>query len=294
MEQTPAGTPATGAPSVGGQADGAGTEAQPGFAARGRLRRRVRFLRKARELAYRDLGGLVFNLHRFGQRNDALVLAKLSTLGQIDTELRSLEASLEERQPVTVLREAGITACPRCAAIHGSEDRFCPNCGLPMSRRVDLPIAAPAAAPPPAQPAQAAPAQPAPAQAAPQAPPAPPTPAEATRSWSAPAAASGATAARVPAGRSPSPPLRSDAPSPPPAPARPQAPTPGAAAPPSAPTPRAPAPPGSRTPAPAAPATPAGTPPPPAPGGDRQPPADAAGEAQEEPTEIVHPRSGSA
>ena len=179
MEQTPAGTPATGAPSVGGQADGAGAEAQPGFAARGRLRRRARFLRKARELAYRDLGGLVFNLHRFGQRNDALVLAKLSTLGQIDTELRSLEASLEERQPVTVLREAGITACPRCAAIHGSEDRFCPNCGLPMSRRVDLPIAAPAAAPPPAQPAPAAPAQPAPAQAAPQAPPAPPTPAEA-------------------------------------------------------------------------------------------------------------------
>ncbi|MCW3069003.1 MAG: hypothetical protein JWL67_1628, partial [Solirubrobacterales bacterium] len=27
------------------------------------MRRRARFLRKARELAYRDLGGLVFNLH---------------------------------------------------------------------------------------------------------------------------------------------------------------------------------------------------------------------------------------
>ena len=50
----------------------------PGFGERGRMRRRARFLRKARELAYRDLGGLVFNLHRFGQRNDALVLAKLS------------------------------------------------------------------------------------------------------------------------------------------------------------------------------------------------------------------------
>ena len=51
----------------------------------------MRFLRKARELAYRDLGGLVFNLHRFGQRNDALVLAKLTTLGHIDSELRALE-----------------------------------------------------------------------------------------------------------------------------------------------------------------------------------------------------------
>jgi hypothetical protein len=115
-----------------------------GFLSRGRLRRRLRFLRRARELGYRDLGGLVFNLHRFGQRNDALVSAKLTTLAQIDSELRALEASLHERQPVTVLREAGVTACARCAAIHSSEDRFCPNCGLPMSRNVDLPIAGPA------------------------------------------------------------------------------------------------------------------------------------------------------
>src|SRR5947209_16148361 len=95
-----------------------------GFGARGRIRRRVRFLRKARELAYRDLGGLVFNLHRFGQRNDQLVLAKLTLLGQIDEELRTLEHALGERSAVTVLREAGVSACPRCAAIHGSDDRF--------------------------------------------------------------------------------------------------------------------------------------------------------------------------
>jgi hypothetical protein len=112
-----------------------------GFGSRGRARRRARFLRKARELAYRDLGGLVFSLHRFGQRNDVLVLAKLGTLSRIDAELSALEANLSERQPVTVLREAGITACPRCAAIHSGEDRFCPNCGLSMSRRSDLPIA---------------------------------------------------------------------------------------------------------------------------------------------------------
>ena len=120
---------------------------QPGFGSRGKARRRARFLRRARELAYRDLGGLVYNLHRFGQRNDALVLGKLGTLSHIDNELRTIEGALRERRPVTVLREAGITACPRCAAIHGSEDRFCPNCGLPMARNVDLPIAgAPAGA----------------------------------------------------------------------------------------------------------------------------------------------------
>lgn len=107
---------------------------QTGFGSRGRARRRVRFLRKARELAYRDLGGLVFNLHRFGQRNDALVLAKLTTLGHIDGELRTIEAALGEREPVTVLREAGITACPRCAAI-GSKRRSL----LPQLRAVDEP-----------------------------------------------------------------------------------------------------------------------------------------------------------
>jgi hypothetical protein len=132
--------------------DPTGQEEQIGFGARGRTRRRVRFLRKARELAYRDLGGLVFNLHRFGQRNDPLVVAKLSMLDRIDGELRTLESTLAQRQPVTVLREAGITACPRCAAIHASEDRFCPNCGLPVGRHADLPIGAAAGAPSNAQP----------------------------------------------------------------------------------------------------------------------------------------------
>ncbi len=165
MDQT-SGTNPPDAPAAQGPQESQPTESQPdpqpGFRSRGRARRRAQFLRRARELAYRDLGGLVYNLHRFGQRNDALVLAKLATLAHIDGELRTIEAALAERRPVTVLREAGITACPRCAAIHGSEDRFCPNCGLPMSRHADLPVAgapagAPAANPAPAQPAPQAP-----------------------------------------------------------------------------------------------------------------------------------------
>jgi hypothetical protein len=155
-----------------------------GFGSRGRLRRRARFLRKARELAYRDLGGLVFNLHRFGQRNDPLVLAKLNMLSQIDDELRRLESVLNEHEPVTVLREAGITACARCAAIHGSEDRFCPNCGLSLGRHPDLPIAVAGATAP------AAP-QPGPGQA----PTATPGAAHAPGPAATPAPAAGAPAA---------------------------------------------------------------------------------------------------
>jgi hypothetical protein len=148
------------------------------------MRRRARFLRKARELAYRDLGGLVFDLHRFGQRNDPLVLAKLAALSQIDTEVRELEAVLRERRPVTVLREVGIAACPRCAAIHDSDDRFCPCCGLAFDANADRPIssapvgpAVGAPTPTPISPAHATPQAPArttppraPSPAAPQVP----------------------------------------------------------------------------------------------------------------------------
>lgn len=190
------------APDQGAPTGAGAAPESPGFRSRGSARRRARFLRRARELAYRDLGGLVFNLHRFGARNDALVLAKLTTLGHIDAELRALEDALQERRPITVLREAGITACPRCAAIHGSDDRFCPNCGLAIGRHVDLPaeLRSGASAPAPwsattpsvQAPAPAAAGAPAATQPAvappPAAPAAPPTP----RAESAPAAASAA------------------------------------------------------------------------------------------------------
>jgi hypothetical protein len=215
VDQTSATTPPSATADAQGESQSISPDAStaaPGFGARGRVRRRARFLRRARELAYRDLGGLVFNLHRFGQRNDTLVLAKLSTLGHIDSELRALESALAERQPVTVLREAGITACPRCAAIHSSEDRFCPNCGLPLSRRVDLPIAGAAAAAPPT-PAANPPSSPGAPPATAPGPVTGPTPAPAAVEKASAAHAAPATPAVPGAAPSPTPdPLRSAAP----------------------------------------------------------------------------------
>ncbi len=242
----------------------------PGFSERGRMRRRMRFLRKARELAYRDLGGLVFDLHRFGRRNDALVLAKLETIGRIDTELRALEATLAERRPVTVLREAGVAACPRCAAIHGSDDRFCPNCGLAMDLRAERPMAGPQTA------AQAAPAP------TPTSPPAPTAP--------GPAPAMSPTAVHTPGPATPAP-----APAGTPSSAGPPSPEPAAGAttsPALAPSSTAPPVPATATPAPAAPAPRTATPAKdagPTPSASDGPAVGKDGPSVEEPTEIVRP-----
>lgn len=206
-------------------------QTMPGFGERGRMRRRARFLRKARELAYRDLGGLVFDLHRFGQRNDQVLSAKLATLTQMDAELRALEKALDTHQAVIVLREVGIAACPRCAAIHGRDDRFCPGCGLPFDANAERPLAtSPTGAhglmPGPAtQPTGALPASPTPS--APGAP--------------APADASTASSASDGPSRSdgPSPGMPSTSPSAPPTSASASAPPPKPTAPPvAAPKPR--------------------------------------------------------
>jgi ribosomal protein L40E len=140
---------------------------RPSFRQRGRLRRRLRYLRRVRELGYRDLGGLVFDQHKFAHMNEELVRSKIAALAAVDAELRALEHVLDDRRPLTELREPGVSVCPRCGALHGSEARYCPSCGVPVhgpramaevGEAVSLSVgqigavAAPAAPPPSAQP----------------------------------------------------------------------------------------------------------------------------------------------
>jgi hypothetical protein len=105
----------------------------PTFRNRGRLRRRLRFLRRVRELGFRDLGGLVFDQHKFSRRNEELVRAKVAALAAVDGELRALEEALGDKREITELREPGVTACARCGTLHGSDANFCPSCGLALS-----------------------------------------------------------------------------------------------------------------------------------------------------------------
>jgi ribosomal protein L40E len=139
-DSTAAGTQAGSTPpppgeSAPAEAEPAGQEpaaGKPSFRHRGRMRRRLRYLRRVRELGFRDLGGLVFDQHRFTRPNPELVGAKLGALAAVDAELRALEHALADRRPITELREPGVSVCPRCGALHGSDAHFCPSCGAPF------------------------------------------------------------------------------------------------------------------------------------------------------------------
>jgi len=104
------------------------------FLQRAALRRRLRYLRHRQEPALRELGELILEAHRRGETRPAALGAKLAALEQMVSERERLERALDERRELLVLREPGITVCPSCATLHGSEDRFCPHCATPTRK----------------------------------------------------------------------------------------------------------------------------------------------------------------
>ncbi len=107
--------------------------AEPGFLARGRIRRRLRYLRRLREVQLRDIGGFALELHRHDRERPDLLAAKVAAAAQTDAELRALEHALDEGHPMREIREPGIGgACGTCGAVHGSQDRYCATCGEPL------------------------------------------------------------------------------------------------------------------------------------------------------------------
>jgi hypothetical protein len=125
-------------------------ERRSGAGRRGKARRRVRFLRRARELALRDLGGFVYEAQRRDQDGAKLVKEKVQHLGVIDAELQALEAELGTPRAETVLREPGVGGtCSRCGELHASDARFCSRCGLDLAAvAAEEPAASEAAAEP--------------------------------------------------------------------------------------------------------------------------------------------------
>ena len=124
----------------------------PGARERGRIRRRLRYLVRLREVQLRDLGGLVFDIHRFGAgaqgderaRHAELVRSKVGELTALDAELRELDTALGGGHATRELREAGVGgACARCGELHGSDARFCAHCGARVGAAAADPQGAP-------------------------------------------------------------------------------------------------------------------------------------------------------
>jgi hypothetical protein len=110
-------------------------------ASRAKLRRRLRYLRRVRELLLRDLGGFTFEIHRTagGTLEDAhrrLAETKVGRIAALDTEVRALEERLGEPHEATVLREPGIGGtCPECGELHASDAHYCSRCGAPLDAK---------------------------------------------------------------------------------------------------------------------------------------------------------------
>ena len=110
-------------------------------ASRGKLRRRLRYLREVRELLLRDLGGFIFEIHRTagGTVQDAqrhLIESKTNRIAGLDAEVRGLEGRLAEPHAGTVLHEPGIGGlCPECGELHASDAHYCARCGAPLNAK---------------------------------------------------------------------------------------------------------------------------------------------------------------
>ena len=110
-------------------------------ARRGKLRRRLRYLRAVRDLLLRDLGGFTYEIERSagGTASDAhrrLIEAKTNRLTALDTEVRGIESRLGEPHAGALLREPGIGGtCPECGELHASDAHYCARCGAPLDAK---------------------------------------------------------------------------------------------------------------------------------------------------------------
>jgi hypothetical protein len=110
-------------------------------ARRGKLRRRLRYLRHVRELLLRDLGGFTYEIHRTAggtaqEPQRRLAAAKAKRISALDDEVLALESRLGEPHPETLLREPGIGGtCPECGELHASDAHFCSRCGTGLDEK---------------------------------------------------------------------------------------------------------------------------------------------------------------
>jgi hypothetical protein len=121
---------------------GADAVAPNGSRERGRMRRRLRELRRLREAQLLELGALVLEAHRHGRDAASVVKTKAAEAAATDAEARALADALETDAGLERVIATGIAGpCPTCGALASTAARFCSTCGTPLDGR-------PGAAPP--------------------------------------------------------------------------------------------------------------------------------------------------
>ena len=78
--------------------------------------------------AQRQLGALVYSLHKNGEQNDALVERYVAVIAAVEKEIEELEGAPTAQQAAESV-DAQITCCPQCGAEVDPHAIFCPGCG---------------------------------------------------------------------------------------------------------------------------------------------------------------------
>jgi hypothetical protein len=105
---------------------------------RGRLRRRLRELRRLREAQLLELGALVLEAHKHDRDESPVIKSKAAEAATTDAEARALADALESDAGLDTVVTAGIAGpCPTCGTLVSTAWRFCSTCGTPLDGRPD-------------------------------------------------------------------------------------------------------------------------------------------------------------
>lgn len=105
---------------------------------RGRMRRRLRELRRLREAQLLELGALVLEAHRHDRDDSPVIKRKAAEAAALDAEARALAEALGTDGGLDTIVAAGIAGpCPACGTLASTSARFCSNCGTALDGRPD-------------------------------------------------------------------------------------------------------------------------------------------------------------
>jgi hypothetical protein len=105
---------------------------------RGRMRRRLRELRRLREAQLLELGALVLEAHKHGRDDSPVIKTKAAEAAATDAEARAVADALDTDAGLETIVTAGIAGpCPTCGTLASTVARFCSTCGTPLDGRPD-------------------------------------------------------------------------------------------------------------------------------------------------------------